>query len=102
MVFNSVTSSSVEKIMNKIIFLVDSFISQFPKLVTVFKCYKVYWSNDQDKICYETKSLKMIVLYSFQYIGNELDQFYLHKTDLIFFYKYSNILSSNQITLVHH
>jgi hypothetical protein len=31
-----------DEIINKIIFLVDSFISQFSILATAFKCYKVY------------------------------------------------------------
>jgi hypothetical protein len=63
--------------MNKIIFLVDSFISQLPILATAFKYYKFYWLNNQEKVCHE----------------NELDQFHSH--NFIFFYKYSTILSSN-------
>jgi hypothetical protein len=63
-------------------FSVDSFISHFPKLVTAFKCYKVYWPNDQDGVCYETKSLIMVVLHSFQDIGNKLDRFHPHEASL--------------------
>jgi hypothetical protein len=61
-------------------FLVDSFISQFFRLVTAFMCYKVYWPNDQEGVYHETKSLTMIVSHDFQDIGNELDKFHPHET----------------------
>jgi hypothetical protein len=51
--------------MNETTFSVDSFISQFSRLVTAFKFYKVYWSNDQEGVYHETKSLTMIVSHSF-------------------------------------
>jgi hypothetical protein len=65
---------------------VDSFISQFPRLVTVFKFYKVYWSNDQKGVYHEMKSLTMIVSHSFQDIRNELDNFYPHETSFNSFF----------------
>jgi D-serine dehydratase len=66
-------------------FSVDHFISQFPRLATTFKCYKVYWPNDQERIFHETKSLTMVASQSFQDIGNELDRFHPHETDFISF-----------------
>jgi hypothetical protein len=47
--------------MNKIIFLNGSFISQFSILTTIFKCYKVYWSTDQERVYHETESLTVLV-----------------------------------------
>jgi hypothetical protein len=62
---------------------VYSFISQFSRLVNVFKCYKVYSSNDQNGVYHETKLLKMVVSHSFQDIGNELNKFHLYKIGFI-------------------
>jgi hypothetical protein len=67
-------------------FLVDSFISQFPRLVTVFKCYKVLQPNDQERVCHEMKSLTLVVSHSFQDIRNELDQFHLYEIGFISFF----------------
>jgi hypothetical protein len=94
--FNYATSSCVEmKSWIKQSFLVDIFISQFSRLVTAFKCYKVYWPIDQEGVCHEMKSLTIVVSHSFQDIGNEMDRFHSHGTSFIFLYKYNVMSSSN-------
>jgi hypothetical protein len=82
--------------MNEITFLVDSFILQFYILVIAFKCYKACWSNDQDEVYHETKSLKMIVSHNLQDIENELDKFYPHKTSFTSFF-INTVLCYHQI-----
>jgi hypothetical protein len=79
-----------DEIMNEIIFLVDSFISQFPILATAFKCYKVYWPNDQNEICDETKSLtifhtisKILKMSWTGFISIKLIHLFLHKYSVI-------------------
>jgi hypothetical protein len=53
MISNSATSSSIEiKLWMKQHFSIDNFISQFFWLATIFKCYKVYWPNNQG-VCHE-------------------------------------------------
>jgi hypothetical protein len=61
-------------------FLIDSLILQFSILVTTFKCYKVYWLNDQERVYHKTKLLTMVFS---QYIVNELDKFHPHETSFI-------------------
>jgi hypothetical protein len=53
----------------------DNFISQFFRLVIVFKCYIVYWTNDKG-VYHETETLTLVVSYSFQDIKNEMDKFH--------------------------
>jgi hypothetical protein len=43
----------------------DSFISRFSRLVIAFKCYKIYWTNEQEGVYHETKSLIIEVSHSF-------------------------------------
>jgi hypothetical protein len=73
--------------MNETTFLSE----QFLKLFTTFKCYKVYWLNDQEEVCHKIKSHTIKVLHSFYDIENELDRFHPHEIGFISFFM--NIVS---------